>query len=608
MIVKMNKIYVAARTDNRDELLNTLADLGMVHIHPVDPEKAVADEKTITSLEQLRLALQKLSQISPAGRPPQISPVEAVAETLQIQRDSAELTSRLTAIHKEYEQLSLWGDVRLEELDQLRMADINLLFFTLPADKLEQVQAECVEVLAELPGKRILVALIDRAGNEKLPEQAEPIQLPKHDRPTLRIEAAAIDRALKNNQQRLGELAHLVDAMQQELIELEQRAEFTIATRAALADENIFALKGWCPAETSDNLSALLAEANIASAVKIIHPSPDEEPPTLIRYPRWTLPIKGLFDILGTIPGYKEPDLSPFFMIALPLFAAMLIGDAGYGLIFAIVPAIWYRKIVAKAGRDKTLLLLTIGVATLIWGVLSANYFGLTPDSFGRTGLGGMIRKTMIALGPLWNADAEKARETLIKVSLLFGCIHLTLAHLRQAVGYAPNLRALAQLGWCLFLWAMLGIIWLLFFGSKGSMPAPMWLIYLAGGLGFVLFVLFTAPSKNIPKMIGVGFASSLLPMLGTFSDTMSYIRLMAVGMASFYIAVAFNELGAIVAQGGTWFAGAPIVIFGHALNIGLCVIAIFAHGVRLNMLEFSNNVGVQWLGYAYAPFGKKNK
>jgi len=608
MIVKMNKVYVAARTGKRDELLNTLADLGMVHIHPVDPEKAVADEKTITDLEQLRLALQKLSQISPVGQAPRISPAEAVAETLQIQRDSAELTSRLTAIHKEYEQLSLWGDVRLEELDQLRLADINLMFFSLPADQLGQIQAECVEVLAALPGKRSLVAIIDRTGKEKLPEQAELVQLPKHDRPTLRTEAATIDRALKKNQQRLGELAHLVDAMQQELIELEQRAEFTIATKSALADENIFALKGWCPAEKSENLTVLLAEAGIAAAVKIEQPSLDEEPPTLIRYPSWARPIKGLFDILGTIPGYKEPDLSSFFMVALPLFAAMLIGDAGYGLIFAIVPLIWYRKIVAKAGRDKTLLLLTIGIATLIWGVLSANYFGITPDSFGNSGLGGAIRKTMIALAPLWNTDAEKARETLIKISLLFGCIHLTLAHLRQAVGYAPNLRALAQLGWCLFLWAMLGIIWLLFFGSKGSMPAPMWLIYLAGGLGAVLFILFTAPSKNIVKMIGVGFASSLLPMLGTFSDTMSYIRLMAVGMASYYIAVAFNTLGAIVAEGGTWFAGAPIVIFGHALNIGLCVIAIFAHGVRLNMLEFSNNVGVQWLGYAYAPFGKKNK
>jgi V/A-type H+-transporting ATPase subunit I len=83
----------------------------------------------------------------------------------------------------------------------------------------------------------------------------------------------------------------------------------------------------------------------------------------------------------------------------------------------------------------------------------------------------------------------------------------------------------------------------------------------------------------------------------------MSYIRLMAVGLASYYIAAAFNTLAGSLAGAATWAAGAPVVLFGHALNIGLAVIAIFAHGVRLNMLEFSNNAGVQWAGYAYQPF-----
>ncbi|MBW2619613.1 MAG: hypothetical protein JRC92_12130 [Deltaproteobacteria bacterium] len=202
--------------------------------------------------------------------------------------------------------------------------------------------------------------------------------------------------------------------------------------------------------------------------------------------------------------------------------------------------------------------------------------------------------------------DSEKARQLLIKISLLFGCIHLTFAHIRQLFALFPDIRSLAQLGWCIFLWAMLGVIWQLFFGAKGPPPVPFWLIYAGGITGFVLFTLFTAPSRNPAKMIGIGLASSLLPMLGAFSDTMSYIRLMAVGMASYYIAVAFNSLGASVADSATWFAAAPIVIFGHALNIALCVIAIFAHGVRLNMLEFSNNAAVQWLGYAYAPFTRK--
>ena len=123
--------------------------------------------------------------------------------------------------------------------------------------------------------------------------------------------------------------------------------------------------------------------------------------------------------------------------------------------------------------------------------------------------------------------------------------------------------------------------------------------------VSFAVVSWFTEPGKNPLKRVLIGLASSILPLLGTFSDIMSYIRLFAVGLASYYIAAAFNGLGAQVAESATWIGGAPIVIFGHALNIGLAGIAIFAHGVRLNMLEFSNNVGVKWAGYAYRPFTK---
>ena len=71
-------------------------------------------------------------------------------------------------------------------------------------------------------------------------------------------------------------------------------------------------------------------------------------------------------------------------MLALPLFAAMLIGDAGYGLVFALLPIVFRRKLLATAGPAKTNLLLIVGVATIVWGVLSANYFGLTPAADSR--------------------------------------------------------------------------------------------------------------------------------------------------------------------------------------------------------------------------------
>ena len=126
-------------------------------------------------------------------------------------------------------------------------------------------------------------------------------------------------------------------------------------------------------------------------------------------------------------------------------------------------------------------------------------------------------------------------------------------------------------------------------------------------GVGALMLICFSFPSRNPAKAVALGLASNILPMISAFSDTMSYIRLMAVGLASYYIALAFNNLAMDVGSGGValWIPAGLILLFAHTLNIILGLIAVFAHGVRLNMLEFSSNAGVQWAGYPYAPFAK---
>ncbi|MCK4627676.1 MAG: hypothetical protein KAT56_01665, partial [Sedimentisphaerales bacterium] len=471
-------------------------------------------------------------------------------------------------LHQQVEQLKLWGNVRLEQFERLHEKGIDIKFFTVLADQIADIHAVCVQRITDLPGNRVLIAVIDRlrTGELELPELTESVPLPARDAISLRTEAAEVDRTLKDNKQRLTELAQLAPRLREKLIELKNRAEFTMATRGALSDESLFAVQGWIPVVRTKKLTEQIAQADIDVAYRSQPPEPDEEPPTSIGYPGWARPIKGLFDILGTLPGYKEVDLAPFFMIALPVFSAMLIGDAGYGLVFMLPPIILYRKMSAAAGPEKTRLLIFIGACTLVWGILTANFFGITPIDIARvggfvhsvdgtevadiaamragTGIWAAIGKTMVALAPCWDVDSEKARNIFIKISLLCGCLHLILAHLRQALAYLPNIRGLAEIGWCLFLAGMQGVIWILFFGVEG-LPVPMWLVYAAFGVGSCLFIFFTAPSRNPAKMIAVGLASSLLPILGTFSDTMSYIRLMAVGLASYYIAAAFNSLGA---------------------------------------------------------------
>ena len=51
--------------------------------------------------------------------------------------------------------------------------------------------------------------------------------------------------------------------------------------------------------------------------------------------------------------------------------------------------------------------------------------------------------------------------------------------------------------------------------------------------------------------------------------------------------------------------AGAVIMAIGHLLNIVMGFLSVVVHGVRLNLLEFSGQLGMEWSGVAYEPFKK---
>ena len=603
MIVPMSKVYIVTQSHNRNRLLDALGQLGVVHVEPVDPDKAVAKEFTIGAISTISRGLQVLQGIEPSGDTPDLSPLDTAKEALSIQKKLADQEDILNTLHRKAHQLTLWGNVELKQLEQLRSTGIDIKFFSISQKDLAELEAECVEIVAELPGREVIVAIVDRTGHFQAPDSAKEVPWPDTDLPTVKRQAAEVDASIKQLNKRLAELANLSETMSRQLKHYRAEAEVCIVQNSGLSSDTLFALQGWTPSRKAGSLSESLAKQNITAAVEVMPVEEQEQPPTLIEYPRWARPIKALFDMLGTLPGYEENDVSSFFMVALPLFAAMLIGDAGYGIILAGAGLAFYRRIVRTAGKPSAHLLIIFGLATLLWGILTANYFGITPQNLIDTGREGAAN-IMLAVAPLWRSNGEEARALIMKLSLIVGCAHLVLAHLFTAIKLFPNSRAYAEIAWMAILVDMLVLIWYLMFLGVDQMPAAIAVVLL---VGFLVASWFTAPMSNPLKRFLIGLASSILPLLSTFSDIMSYIRLFAVGLASYYIASAFNGLGAKVAGSATWIGGAPIVLFGHALNIGLAAIAIFAHGVRLNMLEFSNNAGIKWAGYAYRPF-KKDK
>lgn len=580
MIVPMQKVYLIARSADRQVLLDALRDLGVVHVMPADPAKATLDEAASRRLQTLRQAIQILSSIPPRGATPELAPEQAAQEVLDIQRRSAEARSRLSALYHQLEQIALWGNIRLSELAALQEAGVKVQFYAMPARAVSEVRAECVEVAAQLPGRRVWIAVAGRQDPEYLPPEAEPVPWPSRDAPSIRAEAAQIDAGLHQDMDRLHQLAHLVPQMQKALAELEIQADYTLAQRSALEDEHLFALWGWTPAEKAPQLADELAQRGIIAVVEMLPPGPDEEPPTLVRPPAWARPIEGLFRILGVVPGYREYDVSIPFLIALPLFTAMLIGDGGYGAVLLAAMLLGYRKLARMLGERFVQLLTIVGVVSVIWGLITASFFGLSPYD------------------PLIRVDlSEESRRFMMSLSFTLGAVHLSLAQWWQAVRLYPNLESLNKLGWGTFLWGMYGVVRMFVLGEPITWSTPWPYLLLVGA---ALAILFASPSRNVLKMLLVGLAQFPLSMLSTFSDVISYVRLMAVGLASGVLAVSFN---AMAMQIGFWPISVVILIFGHALNLGLALIAMFAHGVRLNMLEFCNNLGMQWTGYKYRPF-----
>jgi len=582
MIVPMRKILVVARSQDRARLLDSLCELGVVHVVPVNPERATVEETIARRIQATQRALQVLSNVAPGGKVPDMAPVDAALEILDIQRRAAEGRHRLAGLYHQLQQIAVWGDMRLEDLDALAEAGVNVHFYSMPSKVVAAADAQCVSVVADFPNRQSLVALAGRTDQVKVPPEAKAVPAPSRDAPSIRTEAAEIEASLKRDQRRLSELANLATAMKTELLRLQQEAEYAAALGGAQSDEHLFAMQGWTTADAAPSIGAQLAARQIPVALEILEPASDEQPPTLIRSPAWARPIESLFQMLGTVPGYREYDVSVPFLIALPLFTAVLISDAGYGGLLLLGLALGYGPASKAIGPRFVHLLMLVGAVAMIWGAVTSAYFGFAPYE------------------PLISIDlSEKSRIWMMRLSFTVGAIHLSLAQAWQAVRLYPDLRFLNKVGWALFVWGMYGVVNMFVLKTPMHWGTVWPYLLLTGG---VLAVVFASPNRNPAKMLGMGLAEFPLSMLSAFSDVISYVRLMAVGLASSVLATSFNEM----ALSAAWPLAVLILVFGHGLNMGLGLIAMFAHGVRLNMLEFCNNLGMKWTGYPYTPFTRR--
>ena len=511
-IVKMKKVSLVVLDREREEALEKLRDLGLVHI-----ERIFAGSDKLSELNEKKALLERCSFILPPNVP---GDKNALGDKLKALGDEKEKVS------KDLKSLEPWGNFNPADVDFLAGKGIDLKFYELSKDKLAELSDVDYFVVNTIKNRTFIVAT-----GAKMPE-AEEFHLPALGIDGCNAKIAQLDKEIADVQKELAKLAADKNVLADGLKILEKEIEFESVSADMQVEDSLAYIDGYVPVDKADELKAAAAKEHWALLVR----DPDEEdaPPSLIRTPKWVERIQPLFKFLDITPGYREADISMWFLIFFTLYVAMIVGDAGYGLIFFLLTLL----ICKKAPKPQFASFAEEGVNTNYYIQNFCFYIGIT--------------------------------------QLLLGLI---ISFIRKL----PSLAAWTDVGW------MFVVVASYFVAQKFVLGAPAFnpVTWPLAAAGFVIVCLCSEQNGNILKGVLMGLAWSPMKVLDTvsmFANLVSYIRLFAVGLATVAVATSFNAMAAGMAESmgvPGIIIGAVILFVAHAFNMVLALLSIIVHGKK---------------------------
>ena len=592
MIVKMQQLTLFMSAKGRKAALKKLQNLGVVHIRHFKVPESENIDAILADLSQVGKALEVVA-VGPEDKAVHYdtdAAKDAVKEILYHEKQSQTAAALLQEKQETLQWFETWGSFSYGSVEELRDAGIFLKLYLADKAALKDLPEDAtIEILSEAKGT-IRLACFASSPDFRLDLKEEPI--PAIELDVLKGEIAELEQTMSQMTESLTELIAKRPLLMAYQADLTGQLEFSQVLAGMGEEENIVMLQGYCPVDAVANVKEIAD--NDGWGYMIGDPEDETEAPTLIKNPKWLRIIDPLFQFMGTLPGYDEQDISFWFLLFFSLFFGMLIGDAGYGLVFLGISLYASKKAGKDAPKEAFRLINVLSIATIVWGVLSGNWFGF--EQIGRLpGFNWFI---------IDQIDSFSTTNSMFMMYFCFviGIIHLTIAHALNALKQINSLKAIGQLGW-------IGILWTLFFVAGNlvigkPMPGFTGILFLVSVIVALVFCNF---QKNILKGIGVTFGDLPLSIISSFSDIVSYLRLFAVGYASVTVASSFNNMavGNGIQSILAGFVAALVLFLGHSLNIALGLMSVIVHGVRLNVLEFSGHLNMQWAGKPYKPFKK---
>ena len=601
MIEKMNLTHIVALEQNKDQMVSALRDLGVLHIS----EKCSADEKINARFALLQKLSIELSEYAPKEKTEvTILNDDDFEEMFQntkkaLERKAVleeERTNKLLSVDK----ISAWGDFDPRKVKELKENGLDFHFYRIDKKELKKL-SETQDI------KYIKLASVDKMdtvavlGELSRDITATEFLLPEKGIGQLKSEIMLCETELAEINDTLKNYALQLESYKAALIKTQNDAEFSSVKNTAKSQDGLVWLTGYIPVSETEKFVACAKENGWAYQYETVEVD-DGFVPTKVKYNKLTSLMKPIFDILGTVPGYGEYDISFWFLSFFTLFFAMIIGDAGYGVIFLIAAIVLVLK--SKKFTNATLLLTVLSVATVIWGAVTGTWFGLE-SAMKVPFLKALVIPSFANYPQYFGMETASVQNSVMKFCFSIGVIQLSLAclmNIRRKIT-RKDLSMLADIGWLLSICALYFMVLFLVINQ----PTNIKIVAAVVAVGFLLVAVFggMSPEKTFAQGLKSGLSDTFTVFLNTisaFGNVMSYIRLFAVGMASLAIAQSFNNMSAGF-SGPLLIVGIIIAAVGHIMNIVMGFLSVVVHGVRLNLLEFSGQLGMEWSGTAYEPF-----
>ncbi len=322
--------------------------------------------------------------------------------------------------------------------------------------------------------------------------------------------------------------------------------------------------------------------------------------PTLMVHSRLIAPFETLTKMYGT-PSYSEIDPTPFLFITFPLLFGIMFGDIGHGLILVIsglVGGILFRK----RGGDLTNFCWVIfwcGWWAVLGGVLYGEFFGYKEI------LGVHLSPIPIPIpfvGIIYLYDPLNNIMVMFITTIFIGVFHLNLGWGIQFVNlwkshkkYNAFTETLMKI---LFLDGGIILIftWGIDFGAWLATPLPPILLPLIPALLLIIFKplgrilgISYLQKESFMGLIGKGSMETFETVLSVLSNTLSYVRLLALSLAHISLLLAIKAMVSIIPGEGIFVQIIVVIslIFGNILVILLEGVLVFINAIRLHFYEF---------------------